>query len=171
MKLKPIGYFSKSHGLKGHLILFTEYDFFQGDAFGKDKLNVVFIEQGGSQAPFFIEELKPFNNGFLVKLEGVNDINAAALLKNKEVLAEEKYTIKEKGFEYLYFTLIDEMKGEVGVIEGLEGNMANPLLKVMAGEKEILLPFSEELIIKAVKAKKQLFYRAPDGLIEMYLEG
>ncbi len=164
MKLKPIGYFSKSHGLKGHLILFTELDF-------KSKLSVLFIEQSGSQAPYFIEEFKAFNNGFLVKLEGVNDINAATILKNKEVLAEEKYTIKEEGFEYLNFTLIDEVKGEVGVIEGLEGNSANPLLKVISGEKEILLPFSPEFIIKSIKTKKQLFYRAPEGLIDMYLEG
>ena len=164
MKLKPIGYFSKPHGLKGHLILFTEYDF-------KNKMEVLFIEQSGSQAPYFIEEIKPFNNGYLVKLEGVNDINAATVLKNKEVLAEEKYTIKEKDFEYLNYTLIDEMKGEVGVIEGLEGNAANPLLKVIAGGKEILLPYSDEFIIKAVKAKNQLYYRAPEGLIDMYLEG
>ena len=163
MKLIPIGYFSKSHGLKGHLILFTEFDL-------KNKLDVLFIEQAGSQAPYFIEEIKPFNNGFLVKLEGVNDINAATALKNKEVLAEEKYTIAEKGFEYLHFTLIDEIKGEVGVIQGLEGNAANPLLKVMAGDKEILLPFSTEFIIKVIKTKKQLHYRAPEGLIDMYLE-
>ena len=164
MQLKPIGYFSKSHGLKGHLILFTELDF-------KNKLDVLFIEQSGSQAPFFIEEFKPFNNGFLVKLEGVNDINAATLLKNKEVLAEEKYTIEEKGFEYLNYTLIDENKGELGLIEGLEGNATNPLLKVRSGGKELLLPYCSEFIIKALKTKKQLFYRAPEGLIEMYLEG
>ena len=164
MKLKPIGYFSKPHGLKGHLILFTEYDF-------KNKLDVLFIEQSGSQAPFFIEEIKPFNNGFLVKLEGVNDINAATVLKNKEVLADAKFIIAEKEFEYLNYTLIDEIKGEVGVIEGLEGNAANPLLKVIAGEKEILLPYSTEFIIKAVKVKKELFYRAPEGLIDMYLAG
>lgn len=163
MKLKSIGYFSKPHGLKGHLILFTELEF-------KKKPEVIFIEQNGSQAPYFVEEFKSFNNGFLVKLETINEINAATVLKNKQVLTEEKYVIKEKEFEFLNYTLIDELKGEVGKIEGLEGNDANPLLRVMAGEKEILLPFSEEFIVKAVKAKKQLFYRAPEGLIEMYLE-
>lgn len=164
MTLKPIGYFSKPHGLKGHLILFTELDF-------KGKVNVVFIEQSGSQAPFFVEEFKPFQNGFLVKLETINDINTANTLKNKEVLADSKFIIKEKEFEYLNFTLIDEVMGEVGLIEGLEGNTSNPLLRVISGEKEILLPFSEDLIVKSVKAKKQLFYKAPEGLIEMYLEG
>ena len=101
----------------------------------------------------------------------MNDINAATVLKNKEVLADAKFIIAEKEFEYLNYTLIDEIKGEVGEIEGLEGNAANPLLKVIAGEKEILLPYSTEFIIKAVKVKKELFYRAPEGLIDMYLAG
>jgi 16S rRNA processing protein RimM len=162
MTLKPVGYFSKPHGLKGHLILFTNLDF-------KKKPNVLFITQSGSQAPYFIEEFKPFNNGFLVKLETINDINSANLLKNKEVLTEDKFLAKEKEFEFLNFTLIDELKGEVGLITGLEGNAANPLLIVSKGEKEILLPFSEELVMKIVKTKKQLFYKAPEGLIDLYL--
>ena len=164
MTLKAIGYFSKTHGLKGHLILFTETEF-------KKKPNAVFVELNGSQAPYFVEEIKAFNNGFLVKLETINDINAASALKNKQVFADEKFVLKEKGFEYMNFTLIDEIKGEVGQIAGLEGNTANPLLKVISGEKEILLPYSDEFVVKAVKAKKQLFYRAPEGLIDMYFEG
>jgi 16S rRNA processing protein RimM len=162
MKLKPVGYFSKPHGLKGHLILFTEMEL-------KPKLNAVFIEQKGSQAPYFIEEIKPHANGYLVKLESVDDVNAASVLKNKEVLAEEKFILKEDTFEFLDFTLIDEVKGEVGVIEGIEGNPNNPLLKVLAGDKEILLPFNEEFVIKVVRSKKQLFYSAPEGLIDLYL--
>lgn len=164
MNLQPIGYFSKPHGLKGHLILFTHLDF-------KNKLNVIFIEQAGSQAPYFIEEMKPFSNGFLVKLENINDINSANALKNKEILAESKHIVKEKEFEFYLFTLIDELKGEVGVIQSLDGNATNPILKVLAGEKEILLPYREEFVLKVVKAKKQLFYKAPEGLIDMYLEG
>jgi 16S rRNA processing protein RimM len=163
MKLKPVGYFSKPHGLKGHLILFTSCDL-------KNKINAFFIRQKGSEAPYFIEELKPHASGFLVKLESVDDVNAASVLKNKEVLAEEKFVIEEEEFEFLNYTLIDELKGEVGIIEGMEGNSNNPLLKIISGEKEILLPFNEDLVIKIVKTKKQLFYKAPEGLIDMYLE-
>lgn len=163
MNLKPIGYFSKPHGLKGHLILFTSLDF-------DESMNVVFIESKGSQAPYFIEEMTEFNKGFLVKLEGVNDVNAASALKNKEVLADEKYIIKEDEFEFAGFVLIDKIKGEVGEIKGIEGGEANPLLIVEVKGKEVLLPFTEELITKVHKAKKQLHYNAPEGLIDLYLE-
>lgn len=163
MNLKPIGYFSKPHGLKGHLILFTSLDF-------DESMNVVFIESKGSQAPYFIEEMTEFNKGFLVKLEGVNDVNAASALKNKEVLVDEKYIIKEDEFEFAGFVLIDKIKGEVGEIKGIEGGDANPLLIVEVKGKEVLLPFTEELITKVHKAKKQLHYNAPEGLIDLYLE-
>lgn len=163
MKLKPIGYFSKPHGLKGHLVLFTNLDF-------DVEMNVVFIENKGSQAPYFIEEMTEFNKGFLLKLEGVNDINAAGLLKNKEVLADEKFIISGDEFEFLNYTLIDKVKGEVGMIEGIEGSDANPLLVVNVKGKEILLPFTDDLIVKVVKSKKQIFYNAPDGLIDIFLE-
>lgn len=163
MKLKPIGYFSKAHGLKGHLILFTNFAF-------KKKPGAVFIEQAGSQAPYFVQEFKAFNKGFLLKLETIDDVNSANALKNKEVLAEEKYLEKTDDFEFTDFTLIDELKGEVGQITGLEENAANPLLVINAGGKEILLPFNEDLITKVVKTKKQLFYKAPEGLIDLYLE-
>lgn len=163
MKLKPIGYFSKPHGLKGHLILFTSLDF-------DENMNVVFIESKGSQAPFFIEEMTEFNKGFLVKLEGINEVNAASALKNKEVLADEKYIIKEDSFEYAGYILIDKTKGEVGEIKGIEGGDTNPLLIVEVNGKEVLLPFMEELITKVIKTKKQLLYDAPEGLIDMYLE-
>lgn len=163
MQLVPAGYFSKPHGLKGHLILFTDLDF-------DESLNVLFIENKGSQAPYFIESMMVFNKGFIVKLEGVNDINAASLLKNKPVLADEKFIIEEEEFEFLNYTLIDKTKGEIGVIEGLEGSDTNPVLKVMVKGKEILLPFVDDLVIKVVESKKQLHYDAPEGLIDMYLE-
>lgn len=163
MKLQTIGYFSKPHGLKGHLVLFTDLDF-------DVDINVVFIENKGSQAPYFIEEMTEFNKGFLVKLEGINDVNAAAVLKNKEVLADEKFIIEEDEFEFLNFVLIDKSKGEVGVITGIEGSETNPLIVVNVNGKEILLPFAEDLITKIVKTKKQVFYNAPEGLIDMYLE-
>ena len=163
MKLQTIGYFSKPHGLKGHLVLFTDLDF-------DVDISVVFIENKGSQAPYFIEEMTEFNKGFLVKLEGINDVNAAAVLKNKEVLADEKFIIEEDEFEFLNFVLIDKSKGEVGVITGIEGSETNPLIVVNVNGKEILLPFAEDLITKIVKTKKQVFYNAPEGLIDMYLE-
>jgi 16S rRNA processing protein RimM len=165
MKLKPVGYFSKPHGLKGHLILKTSFDF-------KPTIKAFFIEISGSQAPYFIEELKPFKEGFLVKLEGINRVEEAASFKNKEVLADEKFILKDNNiFEYSGYTLIDKLKGEIGRIEELIDTPGNPLLRISVAEKEVLLPYNTHFIEKVKKAEKQVLYNAPEGLIDMYLEG
>jgi 16S rRNA processing protein RimM len=164
MKLKPVGYFSKPHGLKGHLILQSSFDF-------KKTLKAFFIEKGGSQAPFFIEEIKPFKEGFLIKLEGINRIEEATTLKNKEVLAEEKFIIRDEStFPYSGYTLIDHHKGEIGIIEELIDTPGNPLLRISAFGKEVLLPYNEHFIDKINKAEKQVLYNAPEGLIDMFMQ-
>jgi 16S rRNA processing protein RimM len=163
MDLQPIGYFSRTHGLKGHLVLNPSCDI------EADHLKALFIEIGGSQAPYFIEEIKDFSSGWLVKLEGVDIVDTAAKLKNKTVLAETKFIIQDRVFEYLYFTLVDAEKGEIGVIEELIDTPGNPLLKVVRAGQEILLPFNADFIQKIKKKEKQLLYNAPGGLLDLYL--
>ncbi len=163
MQFKEIGYFSKTHGLKGHLLLFTSVDL------EIEQIKAVFIEIGGSQAPYFVEEIKPFTNGFLVKLESVNSVEEANKLKNKTIFADKKLVYEEEEFEFLNFTLFDLEKGEIGLIEEFIDTPGNPILKIMKGDKEILLPFSEDFIEAVKKKEKQLIYRAPEGLLEIYL--
>lgn len=163
MNLIPVGYFSKTHGLKGHLILRTT------SQFDSEKIKAFFIDMNGSQAPFFIEELNHFNDGFIVRLESVDTIEKAAKLKNMEVCVEDKFFHAEIDFEYLDYTLIDKLKGEVGVIKELIDTPGNPLLRIENKGKEILLPFNTDFILKTVETKKQLFYNAPEGLIDLYL--
>lgn len=165
MKLISAGYFSKPHGLKGHLVLFTDFEI-------DEKINAVFIEKNGSQAPYFIEQFNPHPKGYLVKLEGINSVDEAVKFKNHEVFTEEKHLISEPDdeFELAGFKLIDKTRGEIGVIMGIDENNNNPLILVQCLEKQILLPYQELFITKIIKSKKELYYNAPDGLIDMYLE-
>ena len=84
MNLIPIGYFSKTHGLKGHLVLKVT------SQINTINLKAFFIETNGSQAPYFIEEITKFKEDYLVKLETVDNVDLASKLKNSEVCVEEK---------------------------------------------------------------------------------
>jgi 16S rRNA processing protein RimM len=163
MQFKSVGYFSKTHGLKGHLVLFSQADFDFGST------TAIFIEQGGSQAPYFVEEMKPFNDGLLVKLEGINSIEEAGKLKNKTVLVDSTFVEEEEEFEFLNYTLIDKQKGEIGKVEEFINDTGNPLLRINRAGQEILLPFNEDFIEKIKKKEKQILYNAPEGLLELYL--
>jgi 16S rRNA processing protein RimM len=163
MQFTSVGYFSKTHGLKGHLVLFSQADF------DFESVDAIFIEANGSQAPYFIEEIKPFNDGLLVKLEEVSSVEAAAKLKNKTVLVDSKFIFEEEAFEFLNYKLIDKQKGEIGIIEEFINDTGNPLIKIMREGKDNLLPFNEDLIEKIKKKEKQIIYTAPEGLLDLYL--
>ncbi len=67
--------------------------------------------------------------------------------------------------------IIDKNFGEVGKIERIEEMPGNDMFVVKRGEKEVLLPVVEDLIIEIDDELKTITYNAPEGLIEIYLEG
>ena len=167
-----LGYIAKLHGFKGEVSLFLDVtnpeDYASLDAF--------FIDINGHLTPFFVESFTLKNKGFVsVKLEGVTTENDAKVLLRKNcylplsVLPE----LDDKHFydhEVIGFTVVDKNYGTVGVIEQVIDLSVNPLLQIMNGEKEVLIPFVNDLVQLVDRPNKTLHIQAPAGLIEMYLE-
>ncbi len=166
-----LGYIAKLHGYKGEVSLFLDVtnpeDYRTLDAF--------FIDINGQLTPFFVQSFQLKNKGFAaVKLEGVDSENDAKVILRKScylplsVLPE----LDDKHFydhEIIGFQLIDTNYGEVGLIEQVIDNNVNPLIQVMNGEKEVLIPFINGLVQKVDRQSKTLHVTAPEGLIEMYM--
>ncbi len=164
MNLTSVGYFSKTHGLKGHLILKGDIDFYVND------VKVIFIDTQTGKAPYFISEFKNANNGLIFQLEEINTVEKAKTLIGKEVFIEQKYVVeKEEEFEWLGFELIDKQHGSLGKITGVSDNGHQTLLSVQYKGKELILPLVEDFIENTDEKTKKLFYNAPEGLIELYL--
>ncbi len=163
MNLKEIGYFSKTHGLKGHLQLQLKSDF------DIENCQALFIEINGSQSPCFIEEFRESKNSFVVLLEEINSIENAAKLVGKTVSVDEKLLFADEGNLLLGFKVIDKMKGELGLITEIIDNGINPLIQIKHKDKDLLLPLNEDFIEKLDEKAKILYYQAPEGLIDMYL--
>ena len=79
MDLSVIGYFSKTHGVKGQLIIKADKEFFSED------VKAIFIETSTGLAPYFVKELSPNNSGYIIELEDVDAIEKAKLLIGKKV--------------------------------------------------------------------------------------
>jgi len=71
--------------------------------------------------------------------------------------------------EVVGFKVIDANFGEVGILEQVVDLPVNPLLQVMRGEKEVLIPFIDGLVTKVDRENKELHVTAPEGLIEIYI--
>lgn len=165
MELLPIGYFSKTHGVKGQLILKAEKGFLVED------VKAVFIEMAGAKAPYFITEIKESNNGIIVGLEELTAVEKARTLIGRQVFIDAALVEEEEDEEnWVGFELIDKHFGLLGKIKEVTDNGVQTLVSLIYKEKEIILPMVEEFIEKIDEEGKQILYNAPEGLINVYLD-
>lgn len=168
-----LGYVAKLHGYKGEVSLF--FDTTNPEYYSN--LDAVFIDISGNLTPFFIDRIELGKKGFArVKLEGVDDEQSARNLLRKELYLPLKALpdLEGKHFydhEVIGFTVQDISHGEVGKIVEVVDYKTNPLLRIEAENgKEVLLPLLADLVQSVDRENKKLHVKAPEGLIELYLE-
>ncbi len=61
----------------------------------------------------------------------------------------------------------DEEHGELGIVTAIEGTEKNPVLVVLHGEEEVLIPVTDEMILGVDPEENVLLVRTPPGLIEL----
>ena len=166
-----IGQIAKLHGYKGGVSLFLDVthpeEYMDMESF--------FIEIDGILTPFFVESFKLKNKGFAaVKFQGIDtEQEAKSLLKKKVFIPEtELRELDESNFydhEIIGYEVEDVVKGKIGKVTAIADLKQNPLLVIEFKDKEILLPIFEGLIVKVDRKLKRLKVKAPDGLIDLYL--
>jgi 16S rRNA processing protein RimM len=166
-----LGYIAKLHGYKGEVSLFLDVT----NPLDYVSLDSIFIDIDNHLTPFFIESIKLKQKGFAaIRLEGVTDENTARNLLRKNVYLPEKILPELDGLnfydhEVVGYKIIDKTHGEVGILERVIDLEVNPLLQVMNGSKEILIPLLDGLVTKVDRDNKELHIQAPEGLIDLYL--
>ncbi len=166
-----IGQIAKLHGYKGGVSLFLDVthpeEYMDMESF--------FVEIDGILTPFFVESFKLKNKGFAaVKFQGVDsEQEARSLLKKKVFIPEsELKELDESKFydhEVIGYEVEDIVKGGIGKVTAIADLKQNPLLVIEFKDKEILLPIFEGLIVNVDRKLKRLKVKAPDGLIDLYL--
>lgn len=163
MNLVRIGYFGRSHGTKGHLVLKTER------AADAKAMKVLFIEKDGSQVPFFIAECKQAGKETVLLLEGIDNPEKAKTLLNRAVWTDEKFVLEEEEEDYRGYEVLDKHLGVLGTVLDVGSNGAQTLLHVDVKGKDVILPMIEDFVLKLDREKRQIWYDAPEGLVELYL--
>lgn len=167
-----LGYVAKLHGFKGEVSLFLDVT----NPEDYETLDAVFIEINGQLTPFFVTAFKLKNKGFAaVKFEGVTSENDARILLRKNLFLPAQILPKLSGnnfydHEVVGYKVMDSLYGEVGILESIIDLQVNPLIQIMYGSKEVLVPLIEGLVQKVDRANKTLHITAPAGLIELYLQ-
>lgn len=166
-----LGSIARMHGYKGEVSIFLDVD----NPNDYKELESVFVELDGKLIPFFLEHLFIRNKGFAVaKFETIKTEKQAQRLLKCPLYLPLDVLPETEGNDFYYFEIegfqvIDEQYGEVGTVERVIDLSGNPIIQIMAGDKEVLLPNQDQFIIEVDKSNKILKIKAPDGLIEMYL--
>jgi 16S rRNA processing protein RimM len=169
MNTEEIGYISKTHGLKGHVILRLN----ELVRIDEEGIKSIFLELNGSQVPYFIEECRPNNAGYIIKLETIDVVETSKKLIGKKAFALTDFILEEEESlkEFIGYTIIDSKLGNIGNIADVDEKTDNAIIKVIhPSGVEIILPFNDDFIIEIDDDLKTIKFNAPEGLIEMYLQ-
>ncbi len=166
-----LGYIAKLHGFKGEVSLFL--DVTEPERYAS--LDAFYVDINDQLIPFFVERIKLKNKGFAaIKLEGVDSEDQARSLLRKSVflpsqILEDLDDTHFYDHEVIGFTVEDVNHGKIGKIQDVIDLAANPLLQIVEGEREILVPLLPDLVKKVDRKNKMLHIEAPEGLIGLYL--
>ena len=164
MNLASIGYFSKTHGLKGHLVLKASSGFLA------EELKALFVEVAGAKAPYFISDLKQSGGNTIIALEELDTVEKAKKLVGKAVFIDENLVNAEEGEEdWIGYELVDKHYGSLGIITEVTDNGQQVLLSIDHKGQEVILPLVDEFIERVDEEAKKLYFNAPEGLIGLYL--
>jgi len=161
--LKPYGY--RGFVRVAFFISGLENVLFQG--------SFIFIEWTEKPVPYTIQEiLWDDDKTARVKFEGVENLDSASKLTGRNVILSEK-TVPKKLLKNLEpdeltgFKVIDTQKRILGFVTGLNESGRQSILEVNFNEKELLIPFHENLIKKIDAKKKEITVELPEGLLDL----
>ncbi|MBF0710204.1 MULTISPECIES: ribosome maturation factor RimM [unclassified Gemella] len=168
MRLK-VGKIINTHALKGELKIMSTSDFIDE----RLKVGSVLLISRGNQVikEVIVENAREHKGFFLVKFEGIDNIEEAEKFKNLQLkVDEENLSDLEDGEFYFYEIIgckvIDENKNIVGEIVDILQTGANDVWVIKTDKnKEILIPYIEEVVKNIDIDNKIINIELMEGLI------
>ena len=136
----------------------------------------LFVDIEGQRVPFFFTKLYDKGRDTLIKFDEIDDPQAAAILVGRDIYAPPGHLADASDEswdpdEFIGLLVKDEKHGDLGEVTGIEGTVKNPVLLIMHGEQEVMVPLVEEMIVDLDMEERSLVIRTPEGLIDLYKHG
>ncbi|MBX2972635.1 MAG: 16S rRNA processing protein RimM [Flavobacteriales bacterium] len=133
----------------------------------------LFVDIEGQKVPFFFTSMQDKGRDILVKFDDFHDPQSASILVGRDIYAppglladgsDESWDPEE----FIGMIVRDEEHGDLGEVTGIEGSAKNPVLVILHGEEEVMVPLAEEMILGIDPEANTLLVRTPPGLVDMY---
>lgn len=119
--------------------------------------------------PYHLDGVIENGNTLVLSLDGVDSLEEAAVLQGAvvEVPEKEVYPLQE-GF-YYHFQIIDlqvfSVQGQwLGVVKDILSTGANDVFLVQGGEREVLIPALDDVVVNVDIERKRMTVDIPEGL-------
>lgn len=166
-----VGKIVKTHGLKGEVTLRIDNEQFDDI----EELNYFLLDINDKLIPYFVENITFHSNKSFVLFQDLKTLEAANQLVGISVylpldLLPEKDGNDFYSHEVVDFLVIDEEKGELGKVQEIIEYPTQSLIQILINGKEVLIPIHDDIIQDVDREEKKIYIKAPNGLIDMYLE-
>lgn len=162
----------KPHGVKGELRVRVDID----DAEPYLKLEDITLRLQSLLKTYEVEQARMLDKECMgLKLKGVDDRNAAELLRNAVVLADSSLLPQLEEGKFYYHELIDATvvdeatNREIGTIVRILEMPAQDVLEVAAQGGTVLIPLVDAFLRGYDRESHTLYLHLPPGLVEVYL--
>ncbi|PHQ58989.1 MAG: 16S rRNA processing protein RimM [Maribacter sp.] len=141
-----------------------------------DNMESVFVSLGNNLVPFFIKRCRLHKSKLLrIDFEEVNDESDADRIMGYELYLPLTFLPKLEGDKFYFhevigFTLLDSVHGNIGTVQSVNDTTSQALFEVQKGDKQLLIPITDEIITKVDRENKTINVTTPDGLVALYLD-
>ncbi len=166
-----LGKIVKKYGIKGELLAKIDTD----EPENYENLESVFLETRGKLVPFFLNKASLHKaNTLRLNFEDINTIEDADTLIGKSIYLPLSSLPELSGnkfyfHEILGFEAIDQNKGSIGIITGVNDHAPQAFFIIKDDQNnEILIPVADQFIVTVDRQNQKIIFNTPDGLIDIY---
>ena len=166
----PIGYITKTHGLKGEVKLKPSLT---DPSLVQDVPRARIVGDGGDSVETVLEKVRGQGGRWIVKFKDFKTIEQAQDLvgRSLEIYGEDFQPLPEG--EYYWFQIeglqvFDEEGRYYGTVNEIIVTGSNDVYVVQDGDKELLLPMIDSVVKSIDPKEKKMLFHIIEGLLEDY---
>jgi len=140
-----------------------------------DTMESVFVSLRNNLVPFFISKCRLHKSQLLrIDFEDVNSEDDADKIMGSELYLPLSFLPELSGNKFYFhevigFKVIDDIHGDIGIIQSINDTTSQALFEILKGDKQLLIPINDDIITQVDREAKTIHVTTPEGLVDLYL--
>lgn len=166
-----LGKVIKLHGYQGSLSVYLDTD--DPDAYIDTP--IIYLDFNGAPVPYFVTEFSLLNQKAVIHFQDIDTQEQAEKLIKKDMYLPIDQLPELTGNQFYFHEIVgmnleDKTFGLIGPISEVLEYSNQAIIQTYHRNKEVLIPISDDIIVKLDRENNTMYVDLPDGLLDVYLE-